>query len=140
MKLPPAPVASSPGVRSVMQGNRRRDTRPEILLRRELHRRGLRYRVDAAPLQGVRRRADVVFTRQKVAVFLDGCFWHRCGLHGVSPTTNSPYGTAKLDRNVERDRHTDSLLQAAGWRTVRVWEHDNPDEAADRICSLVRRD
>ncbi len=106
-----------------MQQQGRRDTAPELALRRELWRRGLRYRVDVAPIRG-RRRADVVFTRAKVAVYVDGCFWHRCPLHATTPRSNQEWWTAKLDANVARDRATDEELSAAGWTVVRVWEHE----------------
>jgi DNA mismatch endonuclease (patch repair protein) len=120
-----------------MQGNRKRDTRPELALRSELHRRGLRYRIDAKPLDGLRCRADIVFRRQKVAVFVDGCFWHGCPEHGTSPRTNPSYWSAKIARNVERDRRNDAELGAAGWAVVRVWEHEAPANAADRISRLL---
>jgi len=113
------------------------DTKPELALRRELHRRGLRYRVGTAPLPGLRRRADVVFTRRRIAVFVDGCFWHRCPEHGTQPRNNFDWWQAKLDRNVERDRHTDAALLAAGWRVVRVWEHEDPAAAAAAIAAQV---
>jgi DNA mismatch endonuclease (patch repair protein) len=80
----------------------------------------------------------VAFTKSRIAVFVDGCFWHRCADHGTAPTTNSVYWTAKLDRNVARDRRNDEMLAAAGWTVVRVWEHDDPSVAADRIEELIR--
>lgn len=124
-----------------MQGNRKRDTKPELTLRRELHRRGLRYRVDhALPLHGLRRRADVVFVRRRIAVFVDGCFWHGCVDHGTRPSTNSTYWTAKITRNVSRDVETRKLLEEAGWTVVRVWEHDDPYAAAAGIEALVHRE
>src|SRR5690242_10941724 len=100
------PYPTSTAVSAVMRGNRKRDTRPELALRAELHKRGLRYRVDF-PVAPMRRRADVVFTRARVAVFVDGCYWHRCPKHGTQPRSNVTYWTRKLDRNVERDRETD---------------------------------
>ncbi|HEX2391980.1 MAG TPA: very short patch repair endonuclease [Solirubrobacterales bacterium] len=126
-------------VRASMQGNRKRDTRPELALRSELHRRGLRYRVDRRPLKSVRCRADIVFPRQKVAVFVDGCFWHGCPEHGTSPQTNAAYWSAKIARNVERDRLNEAELSAAGWAVVRVWEHEISVDAADRIARLLER-
>lgn len=114
-----------------------RDTKPELALRRELHRRGFRYRVGTAPVAGLRRRADIVFTRRKIAVFVDGCFWHRCPEHGSDPRNNAEWWRSKLDGNVERDRQTNALLSAAGWRVVRVWEHDNPVAAADVVAAHV---
>lgn len=138
--IPPAPPASTPGVRRRMQVlSRKRDTRPELLLRRELHRRGLRYRVDVAPLpQLSRRRADVVFPSAKVAVFVDGCFWHSCPTHGTRPTTNAGWWATKLARTVERDRETATRLTHEGWHVVRVWEHDNLVAAAVDIERSVR--
>ena len=121
-----------------MQGNRGRDTTPELELRRQLHRRGLRYRVDARVDRGIRSRPDIVFPSARVAVFVDGCFWHRCPRHGTAPAVNSEYWRAKLARNVERDRETDQLLAAAGWRVIRIWEHERPDAAAVRIERVVR--
>ena len=133
--------ASSPAARRVMQGNRKRDTKPELELRRALHRRGLRYRVDALlPLAGLRRRADVVFTRRRIAVFVDGCFWHGCESHGTQPATNSAYWTPKIARNVSRDLETRRLLEEAGWTVVRIWEHEDAQAAAARIEGLVRQD
>jgi DNA mismatch endonuclease (patch repair protein) len=135
--VPKAPSASSPAVRAAMQGNRKRDTRPELALRSELHRRGLRYRVDTRPEKTVPCRADIVFRRPKVAVFVDGCFWHGCPTHGTSPRTNAPYWKAKIARNVERDRLREADLSTAGWAVVRVWEHETAAEAADRIGRII---
>jgi DNA mismatch endonuclease, patch repair protein len=122
-----------------MQGNRGRDTRPELALRSALHRRGLRFFKNRRPELDVSCRADVVFPAARVAVFLDGCFWHQCPDHGTAPGTNSTYWRAKLDRNVARDRRNDADLRAAGWRVVRVWEHEEPDAAAEVIAEFVRR-
>lgn len=124
--------ASSEGARRTMRANRRRDTAPELAVRRILHADGLRYRVDYAPLGG-RRRADIVFTRRKVAVFIDGCFWHSCPLHGVAPVRNSEYWGPKLKANVERDRDTSARLSSAGWTVLRFWEHEEPLEVAHAI-------
>jgi DNA mismatch endonuclease (patch repair protein) len=119
-----------------MQGNRKRDTGPERALRSALFARGLRYRVDhpIRAAEGVRPiRADVVFTAAKLAVFVDGCFWHGCPEHGTRPTRNSHYWDAKLQRNVERDRRYDALLEDAGWTVLRFWEHEDPEMAAAQI-------
>lgn len=121
-----------------MQAQGRRDTKPELALRREVWRRGLRYRVDHPPLRGMRRRADLVFTRARVAVFVDGCFWHRCPDHSTIPKSNQAWWIDKLDANVARDRDTDELLRANGWVVIRVWEHEAPVPAADRIERAVR--
>jgi len=116
-----------------MSAQRRRDTKPEIALRRELHRRGLRYFVDRAPIKGVRRRADLVFPRRKVAVFVDGCFWHSCPQHATFPKNNAQWWTDKLAANVVRDRDTDARLAEQGWTVIRVWEHEDPLVAAERV-------
>lgn len=120
-----------------MQGNRKRDTRPELAIRSELHRRGFRYRVDTRPIATLRCRADIVFRRKKVAVFVDGCFWHGCPDHGTSPKTNAGYWRAKIGRNVERDRLNEAELSAAGWTVIRVWEHEIPADAAERITRAL---
>ena len=125
--------AISPARRRTMQANRRRDTTPELALRRALHALGYRYRVDYPPLPNVRRRADIVFTRQRLAVFVDGCFWHCCPEHGTLPKSNADYWTPKLARNVKRDRETDTALAEAGWRVMRVWEHESAQDSTLRI-------
>jgi DNA mismatch endonuclease (patch repair protein) len=121
-----------------MRANRSRDTGPELALRRALHARGLRYRVEAVLEPGLRCRADVVFRSRRVAVFVDGCFWHRCPIHATDPTRNAEYWQAKFERIVARDRKNDAALVAAGWTVVRVWEHEDPLQAADRIEKLLR--
>ena len=130
--------ASCEAIRRTMQGNRSRDTAPEMALRRLIHAQGLRYRIAVRPLPEIRRTADLVFRPAKVAVFVDGCFWHRCPLHATDPKTNSDYWKPKLERNVERDRETDLLLGQAGWLSVRIWEHEDPTDAAGRITTIVR--
>lgn len=129
---------SSAGVSERMARVRRRDTAPELELRSELHRRGLRYRVDRRPLKAVPSRADVVFGPAKVAVYVDGCFWHSCPEHGTMPRSNEAFWRDKLDRNRERDAMANELLGAAGWTVVRVWEHEEVDAAADRVEAAVR--
>lgn len=110
-----------------------RDTRPELALRRELHRRGHRYRVDASPEPSLRGRADLLFKGPRVAVYVDGCFWHGCSQHGVLPKSNRDWWRAKLRRTAERDRATERTLRRLGWKVVRVWEHEDPIVAADRV-------
>lgn len=130
--------ASTDAVRHRMQQQRTRDTAPELAIRRLLHARGLRYRIDVAPLENLRRRADIVFRPAKVAVFVDGCFWHGCPQDGGHTThANSAYWSAKIARNQLRDRDTDGRLAAAGWLPIRVWEHEPPEEAAARIAGIV---
>jgi DNA mismatch endonuclease (patch repair protein) len=116
----------------------RRDTDPEMQVRRELYRRRMRYRVDA-PLPGMpRRRADVMFPRRKVAVFVDGCFWHSCPAHFSIPRANHDWWVAKLRKNVERDRETDAHLRALGWVVLRFWEHEDPNVVVDAVERVVR--
>jgi DNA mismatch endonuclease (patch repair protein) len=130
------PEASSPEALVRMTRQRRRDTKPEMAIRRLLHARGLRYRVDAA-LPGMRRRSDLLFTSARVAVFVDGCFWHRCPIHGTQPKSNSAWWAEKINANVRRDRDTDRRLSDEGWTVIRVWEHEAPETAADRIAKTV---
>ena len=117
---------------------RKRDTAPEMALRRELHRRGFRYRVDL-PLPSVgRARPDIVFTRIRVAVFVDGCFWHCCPEHRSFPTTNAEWWREKLATNIRRDRSIDQDLADAGWEVIRIWEHEDATAAADVVETVVR--
>ncbi len=123
-----------------MAATKRRDTPEEVRLRRVLHRMGLRYSVDSSPLPKLRRRADVLFRRDKVAIFVDGCFWHCCPQHKSQPKANAEWWQAKLAANVRRDRDTDRRLRAAGWLVIRVWAHEAPERAARRVQrSLARR-
>ena len=122
-----------------MQSNRGRDTSPELAVRRLVHAAGLRYRVDYSPLGG-RRRADIVFTRQRMAVFIDGCYWHGCPQHATLPKRNTEYWLPKLARNIQRDRETDQILREAGWRVLRYWEHEDPRIVASAIIHAVRAD
>ena len=131
------PAASSERVRIRMVGQARRDTAPELALRKEVWRAGIRYRVDAAPLRGVRRRADLLFTRARIAVYVDGCFWHSCPRHRTTPKANREWWVAKLAANVERDRDTDRRLKASGWQVIRIWEHEDPIAAARSIVAAV---
>ena len=120
-----------------MRGNRGADTRPEVRLRSALHRRGLRFRKHLAPVRGLRCRPDVVFPGERVVVFLHGCFWHSCPVHGTMPTSNRAYWEAKLRRNVERDAHNAATLAAHGWLVVEAWEHEAVDEVAARVHAVL---
>lgn len=121
-----------------MSRQRTRDTGAELDLRRALHARGLRYRVDSV-LPGLpRRRADLTFSSSRLVVFVDGCFWHGCPEHKTAPKRNAAWWATKLERNVERDRETDFHLAELGWRVVRIWEHEDPECAADRVEAAVR--
>ncbi|MEJ1089052.1 very short patch repair endonuclease [Microbacterium sp. Mu-80] len=128
------PTAASDGRRRNMKANRRRDTRPELALRSALHQAGYRYRCDLRiDLAGGRVRPDVVFTRRRVAIFVDGCFWHCCPIHGSRPKINEDYWSPKLLKNVERDRRNDTLLESAGWKVIRIWEHVPVADALNQV-------
>ncbi|MGW1137910.1 very short patch repair endonuclease [Streptomyces zhihengii] len=129
--------ASTPAVRASMRANRSRDTRPELLLRRELHAKGYRYRVASRPLPDLRRTADLVFSRAKVAVFVDGCFWHGCPIHHRLAKRNREYWEQKVQRNRRRDSEVDARLAEAGWLSVRIWEHEDVASAALRVSQAV---
>lgn len=133
------PHPTSAAVTAQMKGNRRADTRPEVALRAALHSRGLRFRKDhLLPVPGRRAtRVDVVFTRARVAVFVDGCFWHGCPEHGRVPATNPHYWPSKIAGNRARDTLVTAALEADGWTVVRVWEHETVDEAAARVTAAV---
>jgi DNA mismatch endonuclease, patch repair protein len=107
-----------------------------MAIRRILFASGFRYRVDAA-LPGMRRRADLLFKKAMVAVFVDGCFWHGCPQHGTQPKSNAAWWADKIAANVQRDRDTDQRLQKAGWEVVRVWEHEPVELAAQKIADMV---
>ncbi|MFC4374895.1 very short patch repair endonuclease [Nocardia halotolerans] len=121
-----------------MRANRRADTKPEVELRRALHRLGYRYRKDyRLDLGTAKVRPDIVFTARKVAVFVDGCFWHACPEHGRRPTVNEWYWEPKLRRTIERDRNGDALLSAAGWRVIRIWEHQDLPTAIGAVIEVL---
>ncbi|MFE2931534.1 very short patch repair endonuclease [Streptomyces sp. NPDC059221] len=131
--------ASSAARRRNMQAIRNRDTKPERLIRRLVHANGLRYRVAARPLPDLRRTADMVFRPAKVAVFIDGCYWHGCPEHYVTPKTNPGYWSDKVARNMARDRDTDRKLSEAGWTVLRFWEHESPADCASTIAEVVHQ-
>lgn len=130
---------TSPAATAMGKANRRSDTKPEMALRSELHRRGLRFRKDLPiRVEGHRPiRPDVVFTKKRVAVFVDGCFWHRCEEHCVIPKSNVDYWEPKLEANARRDQMVSSLLQSEGWTVIRVWEHDHPAAVANELVPLL---
>jgi DNA mismatch endonuclease (patch repair protein) len=131
------PKASSDDALRRMKSTRQRDTAAELAIRRELHRAGLRFRVDRSVLPGIRRRADIVFPSTKVVVFVDGCFWHCCPVHRTFPRANASWWAAKLDANRRRDADTNRQLKKAGWLVARIWEHEAPEHAAARVVKLV---
>ena len=130
--------ASSDAARKTMQGNRGRDTKAELSVRRLVHASGLRYRVSARPEPDLRRTADLLFTRVRVAVFIDGCYWHGCPEHFTMPATNLEYWGTKIGRNRARDLETTALLEARGWLVLRFWEHEPPATAAASIVERVQ--
>ena len=138
------PFVTDPGRAKNMRSNRRADTKPELALRSALHAMGYRYRKDFRldlPLRRV--RPDIAFTARKVAVFVDGCFWHACPDHGSKPKNNEWYWSPKLTKNVERDRAADAALEQAGWTVVRLWEHVPIADAIAQVVAAVgdpRRD
>lgn len=137
----PYPHPTSEIASRIMRANRKVGTQPEIRLRSALHRKGLRFRKDfVIEADGLRVRPDVTFPRRRVAVFLDGCFWHSCPAHGSVPGSNAGYWTPKLRRNVERDTRVDAALMSAGWNVIRIWEHElrgNPDAVACEVVLAV---
>jgi DNA mismatch endonuclease (patch repair protein) len=120
-----------------MRRTRRRDTPCELALRSAVHVLGLRFRVDWV-LPGTRRRADLAFVRAKVAVFVDGCFWHACPRHATWPKLNATWWRDKIRANARRDRDTDALLKLRGWRVLRFWEHQDMGNAARMVARVVR--
>ena len=133
------PVASSDEARNRMRANRSRDTKPEKQLRSLLHRQGFRFRVDISPIPGVRRRADIVFTRAKVAIFVDGCFWHGCPDHATWPKANAKFWREKIEANRRRDADTNAKFEEAGWTVIRVWEHEDPFSAARSVAAALNK-
>jgi DNA mismatch endonuclease, patch repair protein len=138
MARPTTPPASSEEALRRMKATRRRDTAPEVALRSVLHRRGLRFRVDY-PVTGTRRRADIVFVRARLAVLVHGCYWHGCPTHGTWPKANAAWWRAKIETTRRRDADTEARLRREGWTVIVVWEHDDPEDAADTIEAALGR-
>ena len=138
-----APAASSPAIRRVMQTNVPRDTTPEVVLRSALHHVGLRYRKDVSPESSLKCKADIVFRRERICIFVDGCFWHGCPRHFQTPGTNSSWWEEKINDNRRRDRVKRRRLREHGWAVMRVWEHEittsNLHHVVGRIVSIVRQ-
>lgn len=134
------PAPSSPSVTDRMSRQARKDTAPELAVRKLLHRSGPRYRVNL-PVPGMPRRTmDIGFPGPKVAVFMDGCFWHGCPEHATQPKANAQWWRAKLDRNMERDEETTRHLEAQGWTVLRFWEHETAADVAAAVIAAVRKD
>ncbi|MET7490829.1 very short patch repair endonuclease [Streptomyces sp900116325] len=130
---------SSPEVSARMSRQASRDTAPEVAVRRLLHAAGYRYRLNERVPGMSRRTIDIAFTRAKVAVMIDGCFWHGCPEHATQPKANAEWWRLKLDRNMARDTETTEHLAAAGWTVLRFWEHEAPSRVADRVVAVVDR-
>ena len=130
--------ASSRAIRAVMQANRSKNTKPEMRIRSLLHKEGLRYRVAKQPLPGLRRSADIVFPKARVAIFVDGCYWHGCPEHHRAATINAEFWNEKIAKNRARDEETSRVLNEAGWIVIRVWEHEDPREVAAHVSAVVR--
>lgn len=134
----PEAIAPSEAISDLMRRFRSRDTRPEVKLRSALHRRGLRFRLHRSVPGAPRRTIDIAFPSERVAVFVDGCFWHSCPRHGKTPDRNGAWWQDKLAANTTRDRDTDQLLTQAGWEVLRYWEHEDPIDVANEVVRAVR--
>jgi len=133
------PKASSVAALRRMQAAKPKNTAPEVALRSLIHHKGFRYRIDTRPLRELNRRADIVFRKIKVAIYVDGCFWHGCLLHGTQAKANAAYWSFKIKQNQERDEDTTKILEKAGWKVIRVWEHEDPAKASEKICRVIRK-
>lgn len=133
------PAPSSDAALKRMKAAKPRDTAPEKALRSALHKKGLRFRVDEKPIMDLNRKADIVFRSAKVAIFVDGCFWHGCPIHGTQAKANAKFWKKKIRQNQERDADTNKELKKVGWKVIRVWEHENPEKAAEKISNIVMR-
>lgn len=131
------PKPSSEAALKRMKAAKPRDTAAEKALRSALHKKGLRFRIDGKPIKALNRKADIVFRPAKVAVFVDGCFWHGCPIHGTQAKENAEFWAKKIKQNQERDKDTVIQLQAVGWRVIRVWEHEDPEKTAQEIYDIV---
>jgi DNA (cytosine-5)-methyltransferase 1 len=134
----PAPPATDATTRARMKKQPRTNTKPETQLRKQLHAAGLRYRINEKPLEGLRRTADIVFTSRRLAVFVDGCFWHGCPEHARDTKSNTKWWAKKISANKERDVDTTLQLEGAGWTVMRIWEHEDPVDAAERVIAAFR--
>jgi DNA mismatch endonuclease (patch repair protein) len=138
-KMITRPAPSSEAALKRMKAAKPRDTAPEKALRSVLFRKGLRFRVDRKPIDQLNRKADIVFRVVKVAVFVDGCFWHGCPIHGTQAKSNAEFWRNKIKQNQIRDLDTNEKLKNAGWKVIRVWEHENPEKAAEKILKIVTK-
>jgi DNA mismatch endonuclease (patch repair protein) len=139
MKGVPLPKALDPATQRRMSRTCQRDNAREVALRSLLHRRGLRFRIYRRLLPGSTRTADIVFVRARLAIFLDGCFWHGCPVHASWPKTNAEWWRNKIETNRQRDQNTDQRLRAGGWTVLRIWEHQSLDDAVARVVIALER-
>lgn len=133
------PIPSSQAALRRMQAAKPIDTAPEKALRFLLHQNGLRYRIHVRPIKELNRTADIVFRSAKVAVFVDGCFWHGCPIHGTQAKANATFWRNKIKQNQKRDVNTTKRLKEAGWKVVRVWEHEDPGKVSKQICNIIAK-
>jgi len=133
------PIPSSEAALKRMQAAKPRDTAPEKALRSALYKKGLRFRVDVKPVKELNRRADIVFRSAKVAVFVDGCFWHGCPIHGTQAKANATFWRNKITQNQKRDANTTKRLREADWKVIRVWEHENVEKASQKLNNTIRK-
>ena len=131
------PNPSSEAAHNRMKAVKSKNTAPEKAVRSALHRMGLSFRVDERPIKDLNRKADILFRSVMVAVFIDGCFWHGCPIHGTKSKTNAEFWEQKIKRNKERDRDTDKRLKAEGWKVIRIWEHEDSEQAAQKIYKII---
>lgn len=131
------PRASSESVRARMRRQRSKDTAPETQVRRALHSRGVRFRTDVKVEPDLRTRADIAWRGLKLAIFIDGCFWHGCPEHATRPAANAAWWAQKLEMNKARDRRTNGILTERGWTVRRYWEHEPPEAVAEDIVRLL---
>lgn len=134
---PSTPTPPTDVIRRRMQTQRRRDTSCELNVRRRLHAQGRRYRVDVRPEADLRIRGDIVWKGRRIVVFIDGCFWHGCPIHGTQPKKNSEWWQNKLRTNVDRDRATTTALRERGWTVLRFWEHEDVEAIVQRITEVL---
>lgn len=133
------PWASSAAARNVMRANRKRDTGPELHIRRALHALGFRFNVARRPWGRGSPVVDILFPRKRLAIFVDGCFWHGCSVHYAVPRVNTLYWKPKIERNRKRDAEDECVLRSAGWTVVRIWEHESTEVAVARIVETVQQ-
>lgn len=131
------PSASSGAALARMKAAKPTDTAPELAIRSVLTQKGLSFQIDEKPIDNLNRKADIIFRPVKVAVFVDGCFWHGCPIHGTKAKANAEFWASKIKQNQERDLDTTRRLEASGWKVIRVWEHENPEEVSQKIYDIV---